>query len=154
MGTPFFIVTEDPDSPTVKAIFAAAGLNNAAVEAQKDGHFEVAAELHRQALAAKLALHDPESPTVAISYEGLGTALRLGGKLLEAREYHEKALYIREYIEFGGLGKGSREDAADTRDSLACILESEGRMKEAREMRLRGEATDELLCTNPRNVSP
>jgi hypothetical protein len=151
---PFFVVTDDLDHPTVKTIFASARLNNLAVEAQQNGLFEDAVDLHRQALAMKLTVRDPESVEVAISYEGLGVALRLSGKVLEAREYHEKALYIREDGEFGGLGKGIREDAACTRDSLACILEFEGRMKEAREMRLRGEAKDEMLCANFHEASP
>jgi len=142
----YVIQTDDPTSPRVTGKLAASKLNNRAIAAQSRGRFEEAVELHKQALELKLTVYDPEAIEVAISYEGLGIALRLAKRVAEARQYHEKALYIRDDVEFGGLGKGIREDAAYTRESLACVLEFEGKMDEAKALRLKGEAKNQLVC--------
>lgn len=122
--------------------------NNQAVSALKRGDFARAEKLHKEALKLKMWGFGDESIQAAISYNGLGgTYLKMGpSKLDQAENSFKKALRIVDYREFGGLGKGSAQDAAMTRDNMAQLLEARGKMTEAKEMRLKGAKKGEIIC--------
>lgn len=122
--------------------------NNQAVSALKRGDFARAEKLHKEALKLKVWGFGDESIQAAISYNGLGgTYLKMGpSKLDQAENSFKKALRIVDYREFGGLGKGSAQDAAMTRDNMAQLLEARGKMTEAKEMRLKGAKKGEIIC--------
>lgn len=80
-------------------------------------------------------------------HEVLGDCLRRCDLLKEARIQLEKAIALREKAELEGL-PADREMAACAREVLACLLEAEANMAEARNERLKGEGTSEMLCAN------
>jgi len=47
------------------------------------------------------------------------------------------------------MGLGPRVDAAITRDNMAQVYEGQGRWDEAKEMRMIGNATNQISCGNP-----
>ena len=64
----------------------------------------------------------------------------------ESEEALRKSLHVRDNEELGGLGEGPRQDAAATRDNLAQVFEAQGKMDQAREMRMKGAANGETMC--------
>lgn len=134
-----------------KAAFVAANteavdLSNAASRAMREERFDESISLHQQALALKLRAYPETSIQAAISLNGLGEALLRGNRLQEADEAFEKAIAVRE-------SGGPRIDAAVTRDNIGALREAQQRFPEAREVRLRGQGSNEIMCGNPK-VSP
>jgi len=130
----------------VEANTTAIEYSNQAVMASRGGDYAGAVQLHRQALALKLEAYGEDSLQAGISFNGLGDNLMFLGKLDEAEVALGKALRIRDDKEFGGMGVGPRLDAAVTRDSVAQLREAQGRLVEARELRLRGKG--HMCCGN------
>lgn len=117
---------------------------------REEGRYEEAANLCKQVLdrdlMKKYGAVNPQA--LGTLHEYLGDTLRMYGKHDEARLHLEKALHIQDAIEYGGLGKGERKDGAMCRERLAYVMEAQGRMDEARALRLKGEAKGEILCSN------
>ncbi|KAI0149992.1 hypothetical protein F4776DRAFT_604111 [Hypoxylon sp. NC0597] len=105
------------------------------------GRFDEAISLHREALALKLRAYPEFSIQAGISYNGLGEALFRAGRLDEADECFQKALAVRE-------AKGPAQDVAATRDNIGALREAQGRLDDAREIRLKGAEKKQMLCGN------
>lgn len=129
--------------------------NNEGNVARDQGQLDRALALHQEALELKIRGFGEESVQAAISFNALGvTYLKMGGDKLDAAEKaFSKALNVRDDTAFGGLGIGSRIDAAASRDDMARVLEAKGKMDEAKAMRLRGAAKGEVICGSNR-VNP
>ncbi|KAI0384030.1 hypothetical protein F5Y04DRAFT_293441 [Hypomontagnella monticulosa] len=119
----------------------AISLSNQASLAMEAGQIDKSIKIHRRALSLKLRLFSETSLEASITYNGLGTALIRAGRFDEAEEFLQKAFNVRE-------PDGPREDAADTRDTIAALREAQGRFEEAREMRLKGSEKNEIMCGN------
>ena len=68
-----------------------------------------------------------EHPDVAISYNNLANVVVRQGDLTQAKEYHERALAIRQQT----LGSQHR-DVATSYNNVANVLRCEGDLKQAR----------------------
>jgi len=130
----------------VQANSTAVNYSNQAVAASQAGDYARAVHLHRQALVIKLQAFGEEAVQTAISFNGLGEDLLQLGQLDEAEEMLGKALHVRDDTAFGGLGAGPRMDAAVTRENVAQLREAQGRLADAKEMRLRGKGKGEICC--------
>ena len=126
--------------------------SNQAVAASSAGDYATAARLHQQAIALKLKAYNDDSTQLAISYNGLGETLLSLEKLEEADVALAKALRVRDDAAFGGLGKGPRFDAGVTRENVAQLREAQGRLDEAKQMRLRGK--EGQMCCGHYRVRP
>lgn len=135
-------------SAMVDANTTAVQKNNEGNIALRQGQFDRAAALHREALELKLRAFGEESVQAAMSFNALGyTYLKMGPSKLDlAEENLRKALRVRNDRAFGGLEMGPRIDAAVSRDNVARLLEARGKMGEARDMRLKGSPKGEILC--------
>ncbi|KAI1091541.1 hypothetical protein F5B19DRAFT_458082 [Rostrohypoxylon terebratum] len=116
-------------------------LSNQASAALEAGRVDESISLHRRALALKLRSNPDLCVQTGITYNGLGTALLRAGRIDEADEALSKALRIREK-------EGLIRDTADTRDMMGQLREAQGRFEEAREVRLRGESKNNIMCGN------
>jgi len=123
-------------------------LSNAAASAAEAGQHIRAIALHKKALAIKLRVYGEESVQAAVSFNSMGESYIKAGRLDDAEEVLQKALYVRDSKVWGGLEMGPREDAAATRDNLAQVLEARGRFDEARALRLKGAERGETMCGN------
>ncbi|KAK2607302.1 hypothetical protein N8I77_005986 [Diaporthe amygdali] len=120
--------------------------NNDAHAAQRAGRYDEAIRLHTEALQAKIKFHGEQSAEAAYSSNGLGSAYLLAGKLDEAEDAFRKALKIRDDAAFGGMERGPRKYAAETRDNMARVLEARGDFPGARELRLKGADQGHTIC--------
>lgn len=103
---------------------------------------DIAEPLHLKALAAKERMVGCPEISKAISYNALGAMYTRMGRLDEAKSYLEKALRIRE---------GNRDchelDAAATRMYLAKVLEMQGDLNGAKDLRKLG-WPKKMFCGN------
>ncbi|KAI1460985.1 hypothetical protein F4805DRAFT_416204 [Annulohypoxylon moriforme] len=125
----------------IRANTEAITLSNEATAACQAGQYDEAIRLHQQALALKLRAYPETSIQAAISLNGLGESLLEAGRLEEADEALSKALAVRER-------DGPSIDAAATRDNIGALREAQGRFADAREVRLRGQQTGQIMCGN------
>ncbi|KAJ7198767.1 hypothetical protein GGX14DRAFT_699938 [Mycena pura] len=128
--------------------------NNEALAAKKRGDSETAIRLNKEALAAKISVQGENSVGAALSYNALGETYIAAQRYDEAEEALRKSLHVRDNKEFGGLGEGPRQDAAATRDNLAQVFEAQGKMDQAREIRMKGAANGETMCGSYECVTP
>lgn len=99
---------------------------------------------HRKALKAKIDC-GMAPVTLGISYNALGESLLELGKLEEAEENLKNAMEIR-----AALGPFHCFDASVTRENLAQVYQAMGKPNEANQVRVDGEATGEMCCSNYR----
>jgi tetratricopeptide (TPR) repeat protein len=81
-----------------------------------------------------------ESST-GLSWNKLGEIQHEMGKTGEAEKSLQKAVEIREKL-------GESFDTSVSRDNLARVYEEQGRMEEAKQMRLRGRPSQNITCGN------
>lgn len=107
-----------------------------------------ALRLHLEALQLKIRGYGEDSIQAALSFNTLGeTYLAIGGdKLAKAEESLRKALKVCNERELCGLEQGPRIDAAVSRDNTGRVLEAKGKVDEAREMRMKGNAMNRIMC--------
>ncbi|TFY62919.1 hypothetical protein EVJ58_g3567 [Rhodofomes roseus] len=139
MATPWSPMTFYSESqfrtPLESELFAQAVAD--ATEAQKLAsefiglnRYEEAERLHLRALEVKLRIGCPEA-SLAISYNSMGAMYTRMGRLDEAKEYLQKALHIRE----GNSECGKELSSAFTRMYLAKVLEMQGDLRGAKDLR-------------------
>ena len=100
---------------------------------------ELAEPLQKEIVAIDEKLQGPNSSSSGLSWNKLGEIQFEMGKITEAEPSLKRAVEIRE-------GLGEDFDTAVSRDNLARVYEAQGRMDEAREMRLRGRASQNISC--------
>ncbi|KZT42140.1 hypothetical protein SISSUDRAFT_108490 [Sistotremastrum suecicum HHB10207 ss-3] len=122
--------------------------SNRAFQAVRLGDHQTALSLHRQALALKLRAYPETSVQAALTFNGLGESLIALGEFLAAEEVLSKALRVYDYEEYGGLGQGTRFDAAVARENMAQVREAQGRFADAVELRKRGKTRGQICCPN------
>lgn len=142
--TPHVMRIMDEDSDLVSQDIERAGSLRA------EEKYEEAAKMCKEILERDSMQSKMSKDTVvqACLYELLGDCLGESGQVEEARSYLTKAIHIRDAVEYGGLGLGSRQDAACSKERLAYLWEAIGNVHEAKELRLRGDAKGEMLCSN------
>ncbi|KAI0895974.1 hypothetical protein F4806DRAFT_496876 [Annulohypoxylon nitens] len=116
-------------------------LSNEASAAFDAGRIDESISLYQQSLALKLRSNPELCVKTGITYNGIGVSFLRAGRLEEADESFSKALLIREK-------EGPLRDVADTRDMMGQLREAQGRFEEAREVRLRGAAKNNIMCGN------
>lgn len=81
------------------------------------------------------------SSSAGLSWNKLGEIQHEMGKVNEAEKSLKKAVDIRESL-------GEDFDTSVSRDNLARVYEEQGRMEDARQMRLRGRPAQNISCGN------
>lgn len=128
-----------PPNPHMAAGFQnGVDLNHEANAQHRQGNYERAAELHRQALQKKLDSVGPHNVSTAFSYNGLAEALIKLNKLDEAEQNTLKALEIV-------VAVGDKFNQAYYRETLAIIHEMRGDLAKANDVRLEGKP-DHIFC--------
>lgn len=124
-------VTEDNMLDIVDG-FEGFDLNNEAVALMNQGDNEGSERLHLRALDIKERAFGRDGPEVATTCDELGIVQYRQRKYDEAEKNLRRAMAIRNRLYF--------EDkmAADVRDELARVLEAQGKLVEARELRCSG----------------
>jgi hypothetical protein len=84
----------------------------------------------------------------AYSFNALGECALKTGRPDAAEEGFKHALSVRETAEFGGMGLGDRWYLVVSRDNMAKVREVQGKLLEARELRLRGKDCDMMCCSS------
>lgn len=120
--------------------------NNEGNLAREAGQLDRALQLHLEALDLKIRAFSENSVQAALSFNTLGETYLKIGTLDKAEEVIKKALLVTNERLLGGAEQGTRLDAAVQRDNLARVLEAKGRMDEAREVRMTGDAAGRVLC--------
>ncbi|TVY27166.1 hypothetical protein LHYA1_G004691 [Lachnellula hyalina] len=121
-------------------IILAAPLNNQAIQLERAGNYVGAEAKYLEALEIKLAGPVEHLVSVAITRNGLGELYIKMGKLDEAQEQLEKAVFERE-IECENF------DTACTRDSLGRLFETKGDFEKAIHWRTKG-APNYMFCSH------
>ncbi|TFK36189.1 hypothetical protein BDQ12DRAFT_252647 [Crucibulum laeve] len=93
-------------------------------------------------------LYGMDSLECANGFIGLGECSICIGEIEGAEEAFNQVLKVRESKEFGGLGLGSKEEAAQAREYLARLKEKQGQLVRARALRARGEKDKSMRCSN------
>lgn len=132
--------TQDPND--LKALDQAIEDATRAQKLELIGLYDMAEPLHLKAIAAKERIVGCSEISKAISYNAIGAMYTRMGRLDEAKSYLEKALRIRE-----GNQDCHELDAAATRMYLAKVLEMQGDLAAAKELRKIG-WPKKMLCGN------
>ncbi|KAL6707829.1 hypothetical protein ACN47E_003729 [Coniothyrium glycines] len=111
--------------------------------ANKSGNHEAAIKIGHDIVRVRLRAYKPESSQVGAAYGALGSAYANADRIHEAEEAIEKCVAIQEAAQ-------ARNDAALAREQLAQLRERQDRFDEAKAVRLRGAASDEIACANDR----
>jgi tetratricopeptide (TPR) repeat protein len=119
------------------------------------GRFDEAADVCRQAIERDSFKTDAAAKPsgLGVLHEYLGETLWKAGQLDEARDHLETAMRILDTYH-SKLPRFERQLAAQCKERLACVLEAQGEMEEARKQRLKGEDRGEMLCSNWALVCP
>lgn len=133
-------VQVNPSPDAVIASTEGVALNNEALKLSDQGDLEGAERLHLRAIELKERGLGQNSITLALSRNALGELYMRMNKYAEAEVLLKAAIDVRER-------SGPPLDAAVSRDNLAALYETQGKMAEAREMRMRG-APDSISCSN------
>ncbi|MBY5904149.1 tetratricopeptide repeat protein [Rhizobium leguminosarum] len=99
--------------------------NLAGLQGSLGNHVEAQA-LHQQALDIRKRLLNPEHPYIGLSLKGLGLALLEQGKLEEAGEMLDRAIFLRDKID------PNHPAIASTLTNLAGVRMGQGKYEEAR----------------------
>ena len=117
-----------------------ASLSQKARESFSKGHLVEALSTYLQLIAHEEEAYGPRSLRTAASYCQAGILYARMDKLDRAEVYFSKALAVQTW-------QGPELDASVTREHLAQVYESRGKLREARALRLVG-APDSMVCSN------
>lgn len=123
-------------------------LSRLATEARRRGDYHNALRAYFQLIPVQDRLYTTNSVQVARSFNAVGECTLALGRPDAAEESFDQALGVRETAEYGGMGLGERWDAVVSRDNMAKVREVQGKLLEARKLRLRGKDSDMLCCSN------
>ena len=112
----------------------------AAAAAQRAGRGDEVIRLHREQLAAQLRVYKPNAAPVGAAWGALAHAHLANGELAEAEDAMLKACSIHEEV-------GVRDEIALAWAGMADLRELQGRMPDAREVRLKGADAGEMVCS-------
>ena len=107
---------------------ALVSMNNLAIVLSKQGKYEQAEEMHRQALGLRETVLGKEHPDALRSMNNLAAVLSNQGKYEQAEEVHRQALGLRETV----LGK-EHPDTLVSMNNLAAVLSNQGKYEQAEE---------------------
>ena len=113
------------------------------IDAEREGRHDEAVLLYRELLEARLSVYKPNSAPVAGSYSCIASACISAGKLDEAEEAMQKTCAIYEET-------NDRDELALAYATVAELREAQDRMLDARELRLKGEDSGEMVCSYTR----
>ncbi|OJT04665.1 hypothetical protein TRAPUB_4459 [Trametes pubescens] len=131
----------NPSMGMAMSLTSGVGLNNQALQLERQGDLQAAERVHLQAIQVKEAGLGTDHFTTAVSYNGLGELYLKMDRLDEAEEYLNKALRIRSH-------SGPKADLAVTRDNLGRLHEMRGDMQAAQDIRLQGASDNNIACGN------
>lgn len=135
-------------SDDARLIQQCAVLSAQAVAAEQAGDYRTAFGCYLRIIPLQDKLYSTDSVEAAVSFNGLGECALKMGEAGGAEEALSQALKVREDVSFGGMGLGTRHDAAVTRENMAQVKESQGKFLDARRLRLRGRGTDTMHCSD------
>jgi hypothetical protein len=136
--------------------FAAAGLNNEAIQLERAGNFVDAEAKHLEALCLKIRGSGEHSVPAAVTRNGLGELYIKMGKLDEAQEQLEQADHVREgkYHMRENISPGTdceigldNFDTACTRDNLGRVFEMKDDFEKVVEWRTKG-GSNKMICSH------
>ncbi|KAH8897213.1 hypothetical protein GQ53DRAFT_803267 [Thozetella sp. PMI_491] len=135
-------------SKLILANTVAVDKNNQAGRISREGWYDEASHLYKEALELKVSAYGLMSVQAAITLNAMGENYLRAKELRLAETSLRSALQIRDDRAFGGLELGPRCDAAVTRDNLGQLFEEQGLFPEARDIRRKGAPKGETMCGN------
>lgn len=140
---------EDPAAASLAKKYHA--LDRAAYKAEMAGRHEIAIACYKNTLKQKIQDYGEESAQTALTLHNLGMAYNKVRKFADVEDCLLRALRVREaVISAGRTDHAAAMDAATTRDALGRFYEERGRFDRARDVRLKGQDADQILCGNPK----